>query len=61
MPTYEYICTECKHNWEEDQNITSEPTAKCPKCGKSTAKRLIAGGTSFQLKGGCWSKDGYKG
>lgn len=60
MPTYEYICTDCQHEWEEDHSIVSEPKTVCPKCGKTTAKRLVSGGTGFQLKGSCWSKDGYK-
>ena len=58
MPTYEYTCTECQHNWEEEQSIKDEPLTKCVKCGKNSAKRLISK-TSFILKGGGWFKDGY--
>lgn len=57
--TYEYICTDCNHEWEEDQKITDEALTKCPKCGKETAKRLVSGGTGFQLVGGGWAKTGY--
>jgi len=60
MPTYEYQCTACGHEWEENQNIKSDPTKKCPKCGKKKAKRLISS-TNFQLKGGGWASEGYKG
>jgi len=59
MPTYEYLCTNCKHEWEADQSIKDQPLDKCPKCGKETAKRLISGGTGFILSGGGWSKEGY--
>jgi len=58
MPTYEYVCTDCKNEWEEIQKISEEPIQACPKCGKSTAKRQISGG-SFILKGGGWYADLY--
>ena len=60
MPTYEYICESCKHKWEEFGKITDSPATVCPKCKKPDAKRLISGGTSFQLKGGGWARDNYK-
>lgn len=59
MPTYEYTCCECKHNWEEDQKITEPASKKCPNCNNDTAKRLISGGTGFQLLGNGWAKTGY--
>lgn len=58
MPTYEYVCTECKNQWEEIQKISENPIEVCPKCGKSSAKRQISGG-SFILKGGGWYADLY--
>jgi putative FmdB family regulatory protein len=58
MPTYEYLCTACKNEWEEVQKISEPPLEVCPKCGKSTAKRQISGG-SFILKGGGWYSDLY--
>ena len=42
MPTYDYKCDACDHQWEEFQSIKAEPTKKCPKCGKSKAKRQIS-------------------
>jgi len=44
MPTYEYICSACKHEWEEFHEITREPTKICPACGAEQARRLISGG-----------------
>lgn len=58
MPTYEYRCAACEHEWEEVQKITDPPTKFCPKCGANLAMRLISR-TSFVLKGNCWSKDMY--
>jgi putative FmdB family regulatory protein len=61
--TYNYICSDdlCGHTWEHDAKITDPKLEICPKCGKSTAKRLISGGQGFILKdGGCgWYKNGY--
>jgi putative FmdB family regulatory protein len=59
MPTYEYACAECGHEWEEIQRITAAPIEVCPKCAKSSAHRLISGGTNFILKGGGWYSDLY--
>lgn len=58
MPTYEYVCTACGNNWEEVQKITANALEVCPKCGQSTAKRQVSGG-SFILKGGGWYSDLY--
>jgi putative FmdB family regulatory protein len=59
MPTYEYACAACGHEWEEIQRITAPPIDLCPKCAKSSAHRLISGGTNFILKGGGWYSDLY--
>jgi putative FmdB family regulatory protein len=59
MPTYEYGCTACGHEWEETQRITESPLELCPRCAKKAAHRLISGGTNFILKGGGWYSDLY--
>ncbi len=59
MPTYDYICTSCKHAWELEQRIVEDPVRKCPKCRANTAKRQISSGAGFILKGGGWYADGY--
>src|SRR5579883_874406 len=59
MPTYEYACAACGHEWEQLQRITEPPIDLCPKCAQSTAHRLISGGTNFILKGGGWYSDLY--
>lgn len=58
MPTYEYVCTDCAHQWEELQKISEPPLEVCPKCTHQTARRQISGG-SFILKGGGWYADLY--
>jgi len=59
MPTYEYGCEGCGHEWEVTQRITEPPIEVCPACGKSSAHRLISAGTNFILKGGGWYSDLY--
>ncbi len=59
MPTYEYACGACGHEWEQAQRITEPPVESCPKCSAPAAHRLISGGTNFILKGGGWYSDLY--
>ena len=59
MPTYEYACAACGHEWEQTQRITEEPVEVCPVCAKPKAHRLISAGTNFILKGGGWYSDLY--
>lgn len=58
MPTYEYLCSNCKNQWEEVQKISEPAITVCPKCSKATAHRQISGG-NFILKGGGWYADLY--
>ena len=60
MPTYDYACDACGHEFERQQRITEKPAKKCPKCGKLKARRMIGGG-GFILKGGGWESDLYSG
>ena len=41
MPTYEYECGACGHQFEKYQSMTEKPVKKCPECGKDvkTAKK----------------------
>ena len=60
MPTYEYACDNCGHEFERQQRITEKALKKCPKCGKDKARRMVGGG-NFILKGGGWESDLYSG
>src|ERR1700680_1395494 len=59
MPTYEYLCTSCAHEWEFEQSIKDEPVKDCPACHTLSAKRQISRGNGFILKGGGWYSDLY--
>ena len=50
MAIYEYQCTKCRHEFEEEHNIISESDiSKCPKC-ENEAKKLISL-SSFTISG----------
>ena len=59
MPTYEYLCTSCGHEWELEQSIKEDPQKICQKCNQETARRQISRGVGFILKGGGWYADLY--
>jgi putative FmdB family regulatory protein len=58
MPTYEYQCDACGHEFEREQRITEDPIKTCPSCKARKARRLISR-TSFVLKGSGWYSDLY--
>ncbi len=60
MPTYEYRCEKCGHEFEEFQSITSRPIRKCPKCGKNAVHRLISAGAGFIFKGTGFYQTDYR-
>lgn len=51
MPTYEYQCDACNHQFEEFQSITAKPLVACPKCKKKKLRRLIGTGGALIFKG----------
>lgn len=60
MPTYDYICEKCGHEFEQLQSITSNPLRKCPKCGKNNLKRLIGAGAGIIFKGSGFYQTDYR-
>ena len=60
MPTYEYICNNCKFEFEKYQSINAEPLKKCPKCHKNTLKKVISGGVGIIFKGSGFYETDYK-
>jgi len=60
MPTYEYICESCGHEFEQLQSITARPLRKCPKCGKNKLKRLIGAGAGVIFKGSGFYETDYR-
>jgi putative FmdB family regulatory protein len=60
MPTYEYKCDKCGHQFEQMQGITSKSLRKCPKCGKSALRRLIGTGAGLIFKGSGFYATDYR-
>jgi len=58
MPTYEYVCSKCEHQFDIFQSITEQSLTVCPKdkCGmkrwgKGKIKRSIVTGAGILFKG----------
>jgi len=60
MPTYEYVCKSCDHEFEEFQSITAKSLRKCPECKKMSLKRLIGKGTGVIFKGSGFYETDYR-
>ena len=66
MPTYEYQCQLCGHEFEEYQSITAAPLSDCPEEGcEGSVKRLISAGAGLLFKGSGfyitdYRSEGYK-
>lgn len=60
MPTYEYRCDECGHQFEQFQSITASPLKKCPDCGKNKLKRMMGTGAGLIFKGQGFYQTDYR-
>ncbi len=60
MPTYEYQCDACQHNFDEFQSFTEKPLKKCPKCGKPKLRRLFGSGAGVIFKGSGFYQTDYR-
>ncbi len=60
MPTYEYACRACGHEFEKFQSMKDEPIKACPKCKKRQAKRCIGSGAGLIFKGSGFYETDYK-
>jgi len=60
MPTYDYRCNACEHEFELFQSMKDRPKKKCPECGKSALERLIGTGAGVIFKGGGFYETDYR-
>lgn len=60
MPTYDYRCHECGHEFEKFQSIKAPSIRKCPKCGKLKVKRLVGAGAGIIFKGSGFYQTDYR-
>lgn len=60
MPTYDYRCTACKHEFEQFQSMKDKALTKCPNCGKRALERLIGTGAALLFKGSGFYQTDYR-
>jgi len=60
MPTYDYVCDSCEHEFELFQSITANRKRKCPECGRLKLRRLIGPGAAIVFKGSGFYKTDYR-
>ncbi len=60
MPTYDYICDACKHEFEAYESITADPRKDCPECGKDSLRRKIGPGAAIIFKGSGFYQTDYR-
>lgn len=60
MPTYDYVCDACQHEFEQFQSITADALKKCPKCGKPKLRRKIGPGAAIVFKGSGFYQTDYR-
>lgn len=61
MPTYDYTCDACRHEFEVFEPITAEPQKKCPKCKKLKLRRLFGAGGGLIFRGSGFYQTDYRG
>ena len=51
MPTYEYRCSDCGHQFEVSQRMSDDPLTECEVCGGQLSKLLFAPAIHFKGTG----------
>lgn len=60
MPTYDYICDSCKHEFEAYESIKADAQTLCPSCHKETLRRKIGAGAAILFKGSGFYQTDYR-
>ena len=60
MPTYEYICDSCFHEFDIFQSMSSDRLTKCPQCEEKSLRRKIGIGAGIIFKGSGFYETDYK-
>ena len=60
MPTYDYQCDACDHEFELFQSIKAATKRKCPECGRLKLRRLIGPGAAIVFKGSGFYQTDYR-
>ena len=60
MPTYDYKCKACGHQFELFHGMSEPARRKCPECGKLALVRLFGAGAGIIFKGSGFYETDYK-
>jgi len=60
MPTYDYQCDACGHEFELFQGINDPVKRKCPECGKQKLRRLFGTGAAIVFRGSGFYQTDYR-
>ena len=60
MPTYDYECDACGHEFELFQSIKDGVKRKCPECGRLKLRRLFGIGAAVMFKGSGFYETDYR-
>jgi putative FmdB family regulatory protein len=60
MPTYDYICDGCGHEFEAFESIKAEPQSQCPECRTPKLRRKIGAGAAILFKGSGFYQTDYR-
>lgn len=60
MPTYDYICDSCGHEFEAYESIKADPQRDCPSCHQERLRRKIGGGAAILFKGSGFYQTDYR-
>jgi len=60
MPTYDYICDQCKHEFEAFESIKADPQTICPECTEPKLRRKIGAGAAILFKGSGFYQTDYR-
>jgi putative FmdB family regulatory protein len=59
MPTYDYVCDKCGHEFELFQKMSDPPRRRCPRC-RGTIRRRIGAGSGLLFKGSGFYATDYR-
>lgn len=60
MPTYDYICDACQHEFEAFESIKADPQTTCPECRAEALRRKIGAGAAILFKGSGFYQTDYR-
>ena len=60
MPTYDYICDACGHEFEAFESIKADPQTVCPTCHEVKLRRKIGPGAAILFKGSGFYQTDYR-